>query len=71
MRKKSFHYVFIYLELLVFKCSADEPTVRLTKSDTLVSLHLGLSRALASKFSSELIDGSSNLGLSRSLASNF
>lgn len=71
MPKKGFHYVFIYLELLVFKSSADEPTVRLTKYDTLLSLHLGLSRALASKFSSGLIDGSSKLGLSRALASNF
>ena len=56
MPKKGFHYVFIYLELLVFKSLADEPTVRSTKSDTLVSLPLGLSQALAIKFSSKFLN---------------
>ena len=35
MPGKGFHHVFIYLELLIFKSSADEPIVRLTKSDAL------------------------------------
>ena len=35
MPGKGFHHVFIYLELLIFKSSADEPIVRLTKSDVL------------------------------------